>query len=79
MKNTVIAGLWLALIIGMPAGVGSGSVRIGFGLFLVVFLASGVAPAIYVGLKAKGPAVNAAADRAGGDGPSQFSSRTLGG
>ena len=54
MKNRVIAGLWLALIIGMPAGVGSGSVRIGFGLFLVVFLASGVAPAIYLGLKAKG-------------------------
>jgi hypothetical protein len=46
MKNTVIAGLWLALIIGMPAGAGSGSVRIGFGLFLVVFLASGIAPAI---------------------------------
>jgi hypothetical protein len=54
MKNTVIAGLWLALIIGMPAGVGSGNVCIGLGLFLLVFLASGVAPAIYLRLKAKG-------------------------
>src|SRR5258708_6810224 len=53
MKNRVIAGLWLAFIIGVPASAGSGSVRIGFGLFLVVFLASGIAPAIYVGLKAK--------------------------
>ena len=47
--NAVIAGLWLALIIGMPAGAGSGSVPIGFGLFLLVFLAFGVAPAIYAG------------------------------
>jgi hypothetical protein len=54
MKNRVIAGLWLALIIGMPAVAGPGGVRIGLGLFLVVFLASGIAPAIYVGLKAKG-------------------------
>jgi AbiV family abortive infection protein len=44
-----VAGLWLALIIGLPAGAGSGSVPIGFGLFLLVFLAFGVAPAIYVG------------------------------
>jgi len=29
MKNTVIAGLWLALIIGMPAVAGPGGVRIG--------------------------------------------------
>ena len=54
MKNTVIAGLWLALIIGMPAGVGYGTVRVGLGLFLLVFLASGLAPVIYLGLKAKG-------------------------
>jgi len=49
MKNKLIAGLWLALIIGPPAGAGYGSVRIGLGLFLVVFLAFGVAPAIYMG------------------------------
>ena len=54
MKNKLIAGLWLALIIGPPAGAGYGSVRIGLGLFLLVFLAFGVAPAIYLGLKAKG-------------------------
>ena len=29
MKNRVIAGLWLALIIGMPAVAGPGGVRIG--------------------------------------------------
>jgi hypothetical protein len=49
MKNKLIAGLWLALIIGPPAGAGYGSVRIGLGLFLLIFLAFGVAPAIYVG------------------------------
>jgi hypothetical protein len=53
MKNRGIVGLWLALIIGMPAVAGPGGVRIGLGLFLVVFLASGIAPAIYEGLKAK--------------------------
>jgi len=53
MTDRLIAGLWLALIIGMPAVAGAGSFPIGLGLFLVIFLASGVAPAIHLGLKVK--------------------------
>ena len=53
MTDKLIAGLWLALIIGMPAVAGAGSFPIGLGLFLVIFLASGVAPAIHLGLKVK--------------------------
>ena len=54
MTDKLIAGLWLALIIGMPAVAGAGSFPIGLGLFLVIFLVSGVAPAIYLRLKTKG-------------------------
>ena len=53
MTDKLIAGLWLALIIGRPAVAGAGSFPIGLGLFLVIFLVSGVAPAIYLRLKAK--------------------------
>ena len=52
MRDTLIPGLWLALIVGMPAVAGVGSYSIGLGL-LVIFLASGVAPAMRLGLKAK--------------------------
>ena len=53
MKNTLISGLWLALVIGLPAGAGAGSARLGLGLSLTVFLAAGVAPVVWLRMKAK--------------------------
>ena len=53
-RDKLIAGLWLAVIIGVPALVGGRSLPIELGLFLVIFLASGVVPAILLRLKAMG-------------------------
>lgn len=46
MKDTLIAGLWLALIVALPAAAGARNPGLGLGLFLVVFLAFGVAPIV---------------------------------
>ena len=44
MKDTLIAGLWLALLIALPAA--TSYPRLGLGLFLVMFLVFGVAPIV---------------------------------
>ena len=42
--DSMIPRLWLALIIGVPAGAGSGNLLIGLALFSVVIIALSVGP-----------------------------------
>ena len=58
MKDTLIAGLWLALVIGLPAAAGAGSVTLGLSLFLVAFLAFGVVPIVRMKTKAEASRAN---------------------